>query len=67
MNLKKKGHWYGDKREFNFLTVYNITKMLDYYKNKFEGIEQNDFESIQSMAITAGLAELTAQAYYLGS
>jgi hypothetical protein len=62
------GHWYGDSREFNFLTVYNTTKTFDYIRSKFGNSENfnEDFDVLKSMAITAGHAELTAQAYYLG-
>ena len=63
----KIGHWYGDKREFNFLTVLNTTETLNLYNQKFgECKGAFDFEALQSMAITTGMAELTAQAYYLG-
>ena len=65
--MQVPGHWYGDKREFNFLTVLNTTRTLDLYSTKFaEGNGQYDFNALKSMAVNTGLAELTAQAYYLG-
>lgn len=65
--MQVPGHWYGDKREFNFLTVLNTTPTLELYNTKFPDCNaQHDFDAIKSMAVTTGLAELTAQAYYLG-
>jgi hypothetical protein len=63
--MQVPGHWYGDHREFNFVTVLNTTRQINYFRNKFEDYEE-DFDTLKSMAITTGLAELTAQAYYLG-
>jgi hypothetical protein len=63
--MQVPGHWYGDKREFNFLTVLNTTKQKDYFENKFDGYEE-DLDNYKSMATTGAFAELTAQAYYLG-
>lgn len=65
--MQVPGHWYGDKREFNFLTVLNTTKTLDFYDSKYSECNgEYDFDALKSMAITTGHAELTAQAYYLG-
>ncbi len=63
--MQVPGHWYGDKREFNFLTVLNTTKQIDYFHKSFDGYKE-DLENYKSMAITSAHAELTAQAYYLG-
>jgi hypothetical protein len=63
--MQVPGHWYGDKREFNYLTIMNTTKCLSYLKHKFPG-HNDDFDALKSMATTTGHAELTAQAYYLG-
>jgi hypothetical protein len=60
------GHWYGEKREFNYLTVYNITKPMNYVIEKYPAYD-DQLECIKSMALTTGHAELTAQAYYLGT
>lgn len=65
--MQVPGHWYGDKREFNFLTVLNTTKTLDLYNDRYSSCNgEFDFDALKSMLVTAGLAELTAQAYYLG-
>lgn len=45
--------------------MFNTSKQLDYLKDKFTDFNE-DLESIKSMAIKCGHAELTAQAYYLG-
>jgi len=63
--MQVPGHWYGDKREFNFLTVLNTNKQIDYFREKFDDFEE-DLENFKSMAINSAHAELTAQAYYLG-
>lgn len=63
--IYQTGHWYGDKREFNFLTVYNTTKMFDYIHSRYNGLNE-DLDALKSMAVTSGHAELIAQAYYLG-
>ena len=34
--MQVPGHWYGDKREFNFLTVLNTTKQKSYFGTKFD-------------------------------
>lgn len=63
--MQVPGHWYGDNREFNYLTVYNTTKTMSYFKNKYaQNINEN--EIIKSIACLFGHAELTSQAYYLG-
>ncbi|CAF0943793.1 unnamed protein product [Brachionus calyciflorus] len=59
------GHWYGDKREFNHLTVYNTVKMNSYMNERYS-IYEDKLEFLKSMAVNSGHAELTAQAYYLG-
>jgi len=63
--MQVPGHWYGDQREFNFLTIYNTTKMFNYHRTKFADYNE-DLDCLKTMAITSGHAELTAQAYYLG-
>lgn len=62
--MQVPGHWYGDKREFNLLTVYDTTKTLEL-KNRYN-LDNDYVDDIRSMAVTCGHAELTAQAYYLG-
>jgi hypothetical protein len=64
--MQTPGHWFGDQREFNFLTVLNTTRQINYFKSKFLNKFREDFENFKSMAITSAHAELTAQAYYLG-
>lgn len=39
--------------------------MFSYLHDKYPDLNE-DFDALKSMAITAGHAELTAQAYYLG-
>ena len=63
--MQVPGHWYGDKREFNFLTVLNTTSQTNYYRSKYCDFNE-DFETFKSMVVMTGHAELTAQAYYLG-
>jgi hypothetical protein len=65
--MQVPGHWYGDKRQFNFLTVLNTTPTLHLHATKFASCQgAHDFDALKSMAVTTGMAELTAQAYYLG-
>ncbi|RNA28306.1 vegetative incompatibility WD repeat [Brachionus plicatilis] len=63
--MQVPGHWYGDKREFNFMTVFNTTRMNAYLNDLYPDYDYK-FEFLKSMAITSAHAELTAQAYYLG-
>ena len=63
--LTLEGHWYGDKREFNYLTVFNTTNMIGNLSRKFDDSEVI-MEALKNMAISCGHAELTSQAYYLG-
>lgn len=60
-----EGHWYGDQREFNYLTVFNTTKMIGNMSRKFKD-DETVMEALKNMAISCGHAELTSQAYYLG-
>ncbi len=65
--MQVPGHWFGDSRQFNFLTVLNTTPTFHLYSIKFADCQgAYDFDALKSMAITTGMAELTAQAYYLG-
>lgn len=63
--MQVPGHWYGDRREFNFMTVYNTTMMNAYVSDKYSMVDDK-FEFLKNMAVTTGHAELTAQAHYLG-
>lgn len=60
------GHWFGDSREFNYLTVFNISKTLNHMHTRLPDYN-DDFETLKSMAMLCAHSELTAQAYYLGS
>ena len=65
--MQVPGHWYGDSREFNYLTVLNTSRPEQYMRSKFAENGYNDiFEVVKSQAVKAAHAELTAQAYYLG-
>ncbi len=57
------GHWFGDPREFNYLTVHDTTGLLKF-TNVYGDSELNS--ALESMVMTSAHAELTAQAYYLG-
>lgn len=63
--MQVPGHWYGDKREFNFLTVFNTTRMNAYINELYPDYDDK-LEFLKSMAVNSAHAELTAQAYYLG-
>lgn len=62
----EKGHWFGDKREFNFLTVFNMSKAMAYVQSRMPNYDKH-FEVLKSAAIISAHSELTAQAYYLGN
>lgn len=63
--MQVPGHWYGDKREFNFMTVFNTSRMNAYVNDMYPEYDDK-FEFLKSMAVNSAHAELTAQAYYLG-
>jgi hypothetical protein len=58
-----EGHWFGDSREFNFLTVHDTTDLLRFASKYGDSEVQS---TLESMVMTSAHAELTAQAYYLG-
>jgi hypothetical protein len=64
--MQVPGHWFGDSREFNYLTVLNTTKPMSYMLDKFPDYDES-FDVLKSMVTMTGHAELTAQAYYLGN
>lgn len=59
------GHWFGDAREFNYLSIFNTSKTMNFLQSRLSNYDDH-LESLKSMSIMCAHAELTAQAYYLG-